>query len=286
MMKIASSFQKQRLLLISFLLAIVCGRAFAFPPAPHHVIYGLVRDELGTPLTSTNAIIILETLAGVQIRGPIIPQLEAGINYRLTVPMDSGLTDDAYKPTALRPTVGFRIRVVIGKNPPLLPIQMVGDAKSLGNVGETTRLDLTLGEDKDGDGIPDAWERLLLSLHPDWDLAQVNAAEDADNDGVGNYNEYIAGTYAFDPLDGFMLKAAGITNGAPLLDFMALRGRAYTLHGSTDLKSWRAIDFRIPAEGASGQVRQFYPSLDVRAIRIQPVVPSGAELLYFKLQVQ
>ena len=29
----------------------------------------------------------------------------------------------------------------------------------LGKPSETTRLDLTLGEDSDGDGLPDAWER-------------------------------------------------------------------------------------------------------------------------------
>ena len=64
----------------------------AFPPAPHHVIYGLVRDELGQPLNVSAATIVFETSAGVQIRSDIFPSVENGINYRLTVPMDAGLT--------------------------------------------------------------------------------------------------------------------------------------------------------------------------------------------------
>ena len=33
-----------------------------FPPAPHHVIYGLVRNEYGEPLSMSGAQIIFETL--------------------------------------------------------------------------------------------------------------------------------------------------------------------------------------------------------------------------------
>jgi hypothetical protein len=40
---------------------------------------------------------------------------------------------------------------------------MKGDLSKLGEPGKRTHLDLTLGEDLDGDGIPDAWERALLA---------------------------------------------------------------------------------------------------------------------------
>ena len=40
---------------------------------------------------------------------------------------------------------------------------MRGDYSALGRPGESTRIDLTLGEDRDGDGLPDAWERTLIT---------------------------------------------------------------------------------------------------------------------------
>src|SRR5688572_20369226 len=103
----------------------------AFPPAPHHLIYGMVRDEMGDPISHTNAEIILETSSGVQITAPVIPGQQPGINYQLSVPMDAGATSDAYKPTALSPAVPFKIRVRIGQTL-YLPIEMVGDFSQLG----------------------------------------------------------------------------------------------------------------------------------------------------------
>src|SRR5262249_19339586 len=85
----------------------------AFPPAPYHTIYGLVRNEYGEPLYVTGAQIIFEATNGVQVTGTIVPGLEPGINYRLELPMDSGIAPDNYKPTALKPTLPFLIRVKI-----------------------------------------------------------------------------------------------------------------------------------------------------------------------------
>src|SRR5262252_7125513 len=79
--------------------------SFAFPPAPSHLIYGLVRDEYGVPLSVTNAQIFFEPTNGVQIMGVIVPNLEPGVNYRLNLPMDSGIAPDPYKITAMQPNV-------------------------------------------------------------------------------------------------------------------------------------------------------------------------------------
>ena len=43
-----------------------------------------------------------------------------------------------------------------------LPIELRGVSLNLGEPGGITRLDLTLGEDIDGDGLPDAWEKALM----------------------------------------------------------------------------------------------------------------------------
>jgi hypothetical protein len=285
-MKTVLKPQNHLLVLAASLVLLIPGIARAYPPAPHHTIYGLVRDELGQPLAKTNAVVVFETSSGVQVTGALIPNLRPGVNYQIIVPMDSGLTSDAYKPTALRPFVPFRVRVRIGSLN-YLPIEMTGNFSSLGNPGEKTRVDLTLGEDTDGDGIPDAWERMVIAVAGGGlTLADINPNGDLDGDGVSNYAEYIAGTYAFDPADGFILKIAGLNNGAALLDFLAIRGRSYTLFGSTDVKTWIPLSFRIPAEGPTGAVRHSYEAVNLLKVRVEVVrQPDQAEYGFFKLQV-
>src|SRR5262245_52283263 len=86
----------------------------AYPPAPSHVIYGLVRDEFGVPLSVANAQILFEGTNGVKVAGNIVPELEPGVNYRLALSMDSAAAPDLYKSTALKPYVAFRIQVKVG----------------------------------------------------------------------------------------------------------------------------------------------------------------------------
>src|SRR4051794_26736451 len=139
---------------VASLIAAVLWRAtspsFAYPPAPHHIVYGLVRDELGNPLTSKTAEIILETSSGLKINTFVAPGTDSGVNYKVAIPMDAGITSDLYKPSALHPTVPFKIHVRIGQTD-YLPIEMSADYSKLGQPGEKTRINLTLGEDLDHD---------------------------------------------------------------------------------------------------------------------------------------
>lgn len=248
----------------------------AYPPAPHHLFFGVVRDEYGSPLVAEETEIILTTSAGTQIKSKLIPGLSAGVNYELSVAMDAGLSSDLYKPTALRPNVPFKIRVRIGTQV-FLPIEMSGDFSQMGRAGKRTKLDLTLGEDSDGDGLTDAWERMMNS-----DLSQVNPNEDSDQDGLSNYDEYIAGTYAFDPEDGFTL-AIVRAEGSSALGFLAISGRTYQLLGSSDFSAWEPVAFRLAGEGEEVPARSSYFARDVRKILAQPA--GSAELKFFKLLV-
>jgi hypothetical protein len=258
--------------------------AQSFPPAPPHVIYGLIRDEQGSPLAGSAAKVILETPTGTQITSDLIQ--EAGVNYRLTIPMDSGLTADAYKPTALQPTAPFRLKVQIG-SAVYLPLEMTGDFSHLGKPAQSTRIDLTLGEDSDHDGLPDAWERNLIAmLGGNLTLADIRPGDDNDHDGISNLNEYVAGTYAYDPADGFKLKILGYNNGAPAMEFLAIRGHNYTVYGSTNLTLWNPVQFKITAEGPEATTRQSYQATDVRTLRIDAVLPVGVKNTFYKVQVQ
>ena len=258
---------------------------FAYPPAPHHEFYGVVRDELGNPLRSKDAQVVFETTAGVELTTPVEPGREPGVNYRLEVPMDSGMTADLYKPTALRPTVPFVMKVKIGSTT-YLPIELSGDLSEVGQPGKETILNLTLGEDADGDGLPDAWERsLMLSLGLD-SLADVNGDDDSDGDGLSNLDEYISGNYAYDDEDGFALEAVGVNGVSPVLQFRVLRGRSYNVYGTDDLKSWVPVVFRVTEKGEA-QDYETYQSDDVKDLEVEIVAVEGQRIpRFFKLQVQ
>jgi hypothetical protein len=242
--------------------------ALAYPPAPHHTIYGVVRDDMGHPLVVTNAQVVLETLSGVQIKKQIVPHLAPGVNYRLFVPMDAGLTDDAYHPTALRPTLPFRMKVIIG-TVTHLPIEMTVDFASLGQPSQTTRIDLTLGIDSDKDSLPDAWERSVLG--EGMDITDISPHEDLDGDGVSNFHEYIAGTYAFDSEDGLKVQITS-TNNRPCVEFLAITGRSYTLHASSDMKSWAPVPFRVSGDTSAVPTQTSYRATDVRTVRLEVIV--------------
>lgn len=267
------------------LLALSGPRVEAFPPAPHHTLHGAVRNEWGEPLTVDHALVALETVTGVHLQTAIIPGLDAGSNYRLRVPMDAGLTADNYRPTALRPQVSFRMKVVID-GVAWLPIEMRGDFAQLGEPARSTRLDLTLGEDADGDGLPDAWERALIAmLGGNLGLADIHAGDDPDGDGLSNLDEYLAGTYAFDPKDGFQIDLIEADDGLTHIEFTALRGRTYLIEGSADLKQWQPVRFRLPDADPTAPTRDRYYAPAVRRMRMN-VLRNGEALRFFRLMVR
>ena len=267
----------------------LAGSARSFPPAPNHTIYGLVRDEMGDPIRITNAIVILETATGVTVKTTVAPNLGPGMNYRLSVPMDAGLTADAYKPTALKPLVSFRLKVVIGSTT-YLPIELHGSYINLGKPAQRTHLDLTMGVDSVGDGLPDAWKQELIAmLGLNCGLQDIKPGDDADGDGMSNWAEYIAGTYAFDATDNLSLDIAGMNQGNPLMDFTAIRGRTYTILASTNLTSWAAVDFRLSPGATNGAVLGYYYASSVQRVRAEVVTPpdaAAANKRVFKLMVQ
>lgn len=261
--------------------------AQAYPPAPNHVIYGLVRDDFGTPLMSSTAQVVLETPGGVQIAANLSPGLSPGVNYQLLVPMDSGITPDPYEPTALTAAAPFKLYVVVGQVTNL-PIQMSGNFSLLGQPGKQTRIDLTIGVDSNGDGIPDAWEMAYLAaIGSNLSLASVNANSVLGPDGLTLLQEYLAGYYPFDPADTFLLKLVNVDSGSPILQFTAITGRSYTLLGSTDLNTWTPLSFLIPSEGPSGPAHSAFVAPSVQTIQVQALQPAaGPQMHYFRLLLQ
>lgn len=267
-------------LLLCLGLALGAARVCAYPPALPHMLYGMVRDELGNPLAA-GATILLETPSGVKVYGVVSDILEPGVNYRLNVPLDAGLTSEAYRPTALNPRAPFKIRVKIG-SVPYLPIEMSRDFAQIGQPGKRTRLNLTLGEDSNGDGLPDAWQRRINS-----DLSKVGPNDDADHDGMTNMEEYLAGTYAFDSESGFVLNIVRTQNDAPVLEFTAISGRMYTVQASSDFVIWKSVSFRMLPVAAETPELKSYSATDIRQVQVQVVTPAGESVPpFFRLKLE
>ncbi|MBL9170836.1 MAG: hypothetical protein JNN07_24100 [Verrucomicrobiales bacterium] len=258
--------------------------ASAFPPAPHHTLYGMVRNQYGEPLNITLGEVFLETASGSPLRCQIVEGLGDGFNYRLEVPMDSGTVPGLYKPTALLPATAFRLKVQIGQTT-YLPMEMVGNLARIGEPALQTRLDLTLGVDSDGDGLPDAWEQAVIAVHGGT-LASIKPDGDGDGDGISNLAEYLAGTSAFDPTDGFRLTLIDVGSGATTLEFLTMPRRTYTIHGSTDLAQWKPVKFTLASEPAGSPLRADFYSNEVVLLRVSVPFEEGTSNRFFKAKLE
>lgn len=239
-------------LIISALMGL-SPSAQAFPPAPAHEIYGTVRSEEGRPLDSNEGIIILSGSATEITRAPSDEIIGQGVNYRLNVPMDANILTGLYQVSAMRPALPFTIKVLI-RNVAYVPIQMVASTWNIGQPGGRTRIDLSLGVDSDGDGLPDSWEQSLIDSDPSGllsDLSDVRPGDDLDKDGLTNLQEYLLGTYALERTDGLVLEILGLKDGQAHLRFAVVSGRTYTIKSSTDLTTWRTVDYAMQPGGAT-----------------------------------
>lgn len=271
---------------VAAVLGVLGHQALAFPPLPHHTVYGVVRDEFGNPLISPGTELTLETLAGTAITTTVVPGLEAGVNYRIEVPVDAGLTSDLYRPTAMLPAAPFRIRVKIAGRT-YLPIEMKANMALLGQPAQSSRVDLTLGEDTDNDGLPDAWERSVIAAGKlGFGIDGLKPGARLNGNSLSVMDAYLAGTYAWDPKDGFRLDIVEFSQADPVLEFVALRGRSYTVSGSDDLQNWKPLSFRV--QGASSDApRSFYQTTQLQRVRV--VVggdADGAAPKFYKLLVK
>lgn len=261
--------------------------ASAFPPALPHTIYGMARDEYGNPLR-TNATIVLTTSSGATVTAIVDPDDEPGVNYRLVVPLDAGVKSDVYKDGALQGSVPFRLYVRIN-NATFLPLEMTGDFSLLGQPGKRTRIDLTLGEDTNGNGLPDAWERAILAARG-WtnSLSSLTANSSPGGNGITLMQEYVGGTYGFEDANGLNLNIVRIEAGAPVFELLAVRGRTYTILGTADLKAWSEVSFRplLPDADPAATVSS-YLSPDVRFLQVAvPGTATGPAPRFFKLKIQ
>ena len=242
-------------------LLLATGIAGAFPPAPYYTLYGMVRDQVGQTVTAEGAVVIL-LKGGVEVGRTPITSNRLDQSYELNLRIDqnrSGTTFYTDKAVA----AGGLFSLVVSMNGEFFyPIAVSGNLPA-GKGGERVKLDLTLGEDRDKDGLPDTWEAWQLyqaGLYPDengeWDLSLINPNGDFDKDGQSNLLEYIAGTFAGDATETFNLTMKEKLPQSVRFEFYGITGKVYTLESTLDMKTWTRVPFSVGAPGAGNDAHQ------------------------------
>jgi hypothetical protein len=244
-------------------MLVLCGAGFgwAFPPAPYYTLYGMVRDQVGQTVTAEGAEVIL-LKGGVEVGRTPITSSRIDQNYELSMRIDqnrSGTTFYTDKAVA----AGGLFSLVVSMNGALFyPIEVSGSLTA-GKGGERVKLDLTLGEDKDKDGLPDTWEAWQLyqaGLYPgddgNWDLSLIDKGGDFDKDGQSNLLEYIAGTFAGDATETFSLAIKEKLPESVRLEFYGITGKVYTIESTLDMKTWTRVPFAVGAPGIGNNAHQ------------------------------
>lgn len=261
----------------------------AFPPAPYYTLYGTVRDQVGHTLTAEGAVLIL-LKDGLEIdRTPINSTLKVGQNYEMNISIDqnrSGTTP--YSENALAEQGLFSL-VVEMNGEFFYPIEVSGNLTA-GKGSEHVLLDLNLGEDSDGDGLPDVWEQWQLyqaGYFPDangnWSIDLITRNGDFDGDGSSNLLEYIAGTFAGDATEKFSLEVKQKLPTSVQFEFYAISGKSYTIEQSVDAQTWTPLPFSI-GTFASGE--NSYTATDVGVLSAFTAPATGATKEFYRLSVR
>jgi hypothetical protein len=88
--------------------------------------------------------------------------------------------------------------------------------------------------DRDGDGMPDAWE-IQYGFNPS---DPSDAALDADGDGQSNLAEFLSGTDPRNPASVLKIDLVTQSAGIVSLHFTALTNRSYTIQYLPDVGGW------------------------------------------------
>lgn len=219
--------------------ALATAAAFAIPQSPV-VTYGFIRDEYGNPLADSAAL-SLRLVQDSEPEGRVYAATAVGktafpgMNYRLSLEIDS---EGPSRPYAVLKGTPMRIRFLIdGESQSATPNPVFATPAN----GTAQRLDYSLGEDADGDGLPDAWEEWVLEMDGRASDAAAIAAfrpgEDADGDGMSNLREFLAGTDPFISTDLLAITRfeRDAAPGKTMIAFTTVPGRTYRLVTTSSL---------------------------------------------------
>ena len=269
------------------LLLLVASSSQAFPPAPYYTLYGVVRDQVGQTVTAEGAEVIL-LKGGVEVGRTPISSAMLDQSYELNMRLDQNRAGTTFYSDKAIAASGLFSLVVSMNGALFYPIEVSGNLTA-GKGGERVKLDLTLGEDLDKDGLPDTWEAWQLyqaGLYPDengnWDLSLLEKNGDFDKDGQSNLLEYIAGTFAGDATETFGLTIKEKLPESVRFEFYGITGKVYTIESTLDMKTWTRVPFSVGAPGAGNNA---YQASDVGIVSAF-TAPRGSTSEFYRLSVR
>ena len=261
-----------------FIQLLAIGIASAFPPAPYYTLHGMVRDQVGQTVTAEGAEVIL-LKGGVEVGRTPITSNRLDQSYELNMRLDQNRTGTTFYTDKAIAASGFYSLVVSMNGEWFYPIEVSGNLTA-GKGGERVKLDLTLGEDLDKDGLPDTWEAWQLyqaGVENYEDLTLLDKNGDFDKDGQSNLMEYIAGTFAGDATETFGLTIKEKLAQSVRFEFYGITGKVYTIESSLDMKTWTRVPFAV---GAPGTGSNGYQATDVSVVSAFTAPRSGTSEFY------
>ncbi len=273
-------------------VALSAQQVSAFPPAPFHTIYGDVRDDQGVLIPATGAAVVMSQGGVQRMREPLTAISGADYNYELRMRMDMGRSLTAtYSSLVVSTASAYTLAVDIG-GVLYHPIEITATSPSVGTPAARVRLNLTLGVDSDGDGLPDAWEESQLYQagylpgENGWDLSLLDRDGDLDKDGLSNWIEYLSGTYAGDASSTVSMVIKEKVGENVRLETYAIFGKSYTIESSTDLKTWEIAPFALTDPAAEAPA-DFQTSIVSSVTGITSLYAKGTETTtYYRLNIR
>ena len=269
------------------LLLLLASSSQAFPPAPYYTLFGVVRDQVGQTVTAEGAEVIL-LKGGIEVGRTPITSNRIDQNYELQMRLDQNRSGTTFYTDKAIAASGLYSLVVSMNGALFYPIEVSGNLTA-GKGGERVKLDLTLGEDRDKDGLPDTWEAWQLyqaGLYQDengnWDLSLLDKNGDFDKDGQSNLMEYIAGTFAGDATETFGLTIKEKLPESVRFEFYGITGKVYTIESSLDMKIWTRVPFAVGAPGAGSNG---YQASDVGIVSAF-TAPRSSNSEFYRLSVR
>jgi len=261
----------------------------AYPPAPPSTIFGKVRGEFGFGLTDGSTSLLLFADGREVARTPISESGAFGENYRLTLPVDLNPAKGAYRTAALDPGAEVTYSFAAERNGTRLVVSKIESVEvdPVPESGAVKQINFFLGEDSDGDGLPDDWERFqagLLGAVEGDPLAVFSAKGDRDGDGLSDYGEYVAGTFALLFEDGLNFSIDKVYESRRTeLSFLVIDGKAYRIESSNDLKTWEPVEFSL-AENPVNTLF-IYKSEEIENITVIAEPAATTEKVLYRLHV-